>query len=226
MQFEPSRMALVVTDPQNEVLSESGKAWPFVAKTVTQNNTVENMELLMRTAHEAGIPIFVSPHYYYPADDAWMFRDPLGAMMHRNHMFARKSALSLEDFPDSGADWLERLRPLIEHPGTVVVSPHKIYGPETNDLVLQLRKRGITTVFVFGMLANMCVEAHVRELLEQGFEVGVVADATAAASHPEWGEGYEAALINFRFLANEVLTAEKACGLLRRDGLAAKGDRK
>ena len=39
------------------------------------------------------------------------------------------------------------------------------------------------------MLANMCVESHLRELLEHGFEVVVVKDATAGPRHPEWGEG-------------------------------------
>jgi nicotinamidase-related amidase len=29
------------------------------------------------------------------------------------------------------------------------------------------------------MLANMCVESHLRELLEQGFEVAMVKNATA-----------------------------------------------
>ena len=42
-----------------------------------------------------------------------------------------------------------------------------------------------------------------RELLEQGFEVAVVKDATAGPKHPEWGYGYTAALIGvpaFMFL--------------------------
>lgn len=210
-----SQLAFVVTDPQNEVLSESGKAWPFVQKTIIQNNAIANIEALMKAAHALGIPVFVSPHYYYPSDDSWLFRDPLGAVMHENQMFHRKDPLSLEGFRQSGADWLEQLRPYIEHPGTIVVSPHKIYGPESNDLILQLRKRGVSSVLVFGMLANMCVEGHVRELLEQGFDVGVVKDATAAPSHPEWGEGYEAALINFNFLARKVLTTKEALGMLQ-----------
>jgi nicotinamidase-related amidase len=50
------------------------------------------------------------------------------------------------------------------------------------------------------MLANLCVESHLRELLEQGFEVAVVKDATAAPRHPEIGDGYKAALINYGFL--------------------------
>jgi nicotinamidase-related amidase len=39
------------------------------------------------------------------------------------------------------------------------------------------------------MLANTCVESHLRALLEQGFEVAVAKDATAAPKHPEWGYG-------------------------------------
>ncbi len=59
------------------------------------------------------------------------------------------------------------------------------------------------------MSANLCVEAHLRELLEQGFEVAVVRDATAAAQTPDI-DGYAAAVTNFRFLANTVWTTEQA----------------
>ena len=59
------------------------------------------------------------------------------------------------------------------------------------------------------MSANLCVEAHLRELLEQGFEVAVVKDATAAAIHPELGNGYDSAMINFGFLAEAVLTTDE-----------------
>ncbi|MFT7620935.1 MAG: nicotinamidase-related amidase [Myxococcota bacterium] len=56
------------------------------------------------------------------------------------------------------------------------------------------------------MSANLCTESHLRELLEQGFEVAVVLDGTAAAQHPELGDGYAAAVTNVKFLANAVLT--------------------
>jgi nicotinamidase-related amidase len=74
----------------------------------------------------------------------------------------------------------------IEDGKTIVVSPHKVFGPQTNDLVLQLGKRGIRKIILGGMLANMCVESHLRELLERGFEVAVVKDATAGPRHPVW----------------------------------------
>ena len=129
--------------------------------------------------------------------------------MHAIKMFDRKGPLSLEGCEGSGPDWLEQYKKYIEHEETIVVSPHKVYGPETNDLVLQLRKRGIDQVILGGMSANLCVEAHMRELIEQGFEVAVVKDATAAAIVPD-GDGYAAAVTNFRFIPNAVWTTEQA----------------
>ena len=76
-------------------------------------------------------------------------------------------------------------------------------------MVLQLRKRGIDKVILAGMSANLCVEAHMRELLEVGFEVAVVKDATAGARHPELGDGYKAALINYGYMANAVLSTDE-----------------
>ena len=209
MEVVNGRTAVVITDPQNDFLSPKGVTWGVVGKSVTANNTVENIETLFRSAKAAGMPVFVSPHYYYPHDHGWKFEGALERLMHNIGMFDRKGALSVQGFEGSGADWLERYKPYIEDGKTVVTSPHKVYGPETNDLVLQLRKQGIDKVILAGMSANLCTESHMRELMEQGFEVAVVSDATAAAQVEE-GDGHEAALVNFRFIANTVWTTQEA----------------
>ena len=90
-----------------------------------------------------------------------------------------------------------------------------MWGPQTNDLVLQLRKRGIGNIILGGMLANICVESHLREFLEQGFQVAVVRDATAGPRHPVWGDGYQAAMINYQFLAHAVLSTAEAVDRMR-----------
>ena len=206
--------ALVVTDPQNDFLSPDGVTWGLVGQSVTENNTVENIESLFKAAKANDIAVFISPHYYYPTDHGWHFEGTLEKAMHDIHMFDRKGPLDLEGFEGSGADWLERYKPYIEDGATIVASPHKVYGPETNDLVLQLRKRGIDKVILAGMSANLCTESHLRQLLEQGFEVAVVKDATAAAVTPELGDGYTAAVTNFGFMANAVLSTEEAVAQL------------
>lgn len=209
MVLDPERAALVITDPQNDFLSPEGATWSLIGDSVVENNTVEHLKQLFTSAQKNDIAVFVSPHYYYPSDHGWKFEGALEKVMHDIGMFDRKDALSLENFDGSGADWLEELKPFIQDRATVVASPHKVYGPETNDLVLQLRKRGVDQIILAGMSANLCVESHLRELLEQGFEVMVVSDATAAARVPE-GDGYESAMVSFRYLANTVKNTAQA----------------
>jgi nicotinamidase-related amidase len=195
--------AIVVTDPQNDFLSPNGVTWGVVGRSVTQNRTVENLEALFEIADRTGMPMFVSPHYYFEHDHQWQFEGTLETLMHQIGMFDRPSALSLDGFDGSGADWLERYKPYINNGRTVVTNPHKVYGPESNDLVLQLRKAGISKVVLAGMSSNLCTESHMRELVEQGFEVLVVTDATAGAITEHY-DGYAASLTNFRMIASAV----------------------
>jgi nicotinamidase-related amidase len=215
LKVQATDTAVVFIDPQNDVLSEKGANWGAVGASVTENRTVENMERIFKAAKESGYGVFISPHYFYPTDSGWAFNGPLETDEFRTHTFARRGSLTLEGFSNSGADWLDRFKPYIEDGKTIVVSPHKVFGPQTNDLVLQLRKRRISKIILGGMLANMCVESHLRELLEQGFEVAVVKDATAGPRHPVWGDGYQAAMINYGFLAHAVMSTDEVIEVMR-----------
>jgi nicotinamidase-related amidase len=208
--------AVVIIDPQNDVLSENGLAWPLLHESLKEIKTVENIERIFKAAKGLGFEVFISPHYFFPTDEGWKFNGPLETDEANSGLFGRKGRLNLDGFTGSGADWLERYKPYIEDGKTIVASPHRVWGPETNDLVLQLRKRRISKIILGGMLANMCVESHLRELLEQGFEVAVVKDATAAPKHPEWGYGYTAALINYEYLAHAVLTTDETVKAMER----------
>ncbi len=207
--------AIVITDPQNYFLSPNGVTWGVVGESVTANNTVDNIEALFKVAKEKNIIIFVSPHYYYEHDHNWKFEGALEVLMHNIKMFDRTDALSTDGFEGSGADWLDNYKEYISGSNVVVTSPHKLYGPESNDLALQLRKQGYSKVILAGISANLCTESHLRELVENGFEVAVVKDATAAAILPGIN-GYEAALTNFRMIASHVFTTEEVVMELRK----------
>lgn len=208
--------AIVFIDPQNDVLSETGLAWPLVRDSLRENGTIEHMERIFRAAKAEGFAVFISPHYFYPTDHDWKFNGPVEADEVARGFFARTGVLKLDGLDGSGADWLARFKPYIDDGKTIVVAPHKVWGPETNDLVLQLRKRRIQKVVLGGMLANVCVESHMRELLEQGFEVAVVKDATAGPRHPEFGDGYAAAVVNYAFLAHAVLRTDELVAAMTR----------
>ena len=101
MTIDRARTALVLTDPQNDFLSPEGVTWGVVGESVTDNNTVENIEALLKAAKENGIQVFISPHYYYPTDHGWQFEGSLEVLMHNLGMFDREGPLSLEGFEGS-----------------------------------------------------------------------------------------------------------------------------
>lgn len=63
------------------------------------------------------------------------------------------------------------------------------------------------------MSGNLCTESHMRELLEEGFEVAVVKDATASAIIPGLN-GEEAAFTNYEMMASRVFTTAEILPLI------------
>jgi nicotinamidase-related amidase len=208
-ELEKGRAALLIVDPQIDFLSPNGVAWGVVGESVTEHDVVNNLGRLFRAAKAAGMPVVISPHYYYPQDHRWQFEGALEKVMHSIAMFDRPGPHDTDGLDGSGADFMAEYKDYIFDGKTVIASPHKVYGPKQNDAGLQLRKLRVDQVILAGMSANLCVESHMREFLEQGFEVAVVRDATAGAKVPV-GDGYLAALINFRMMANAAWTTEQA----------------
>ena len=114
MKLDLSRTALVVTDPQVDFLHPDGVTWGVIGASVTEHNTVENIETLFKVAKAAEITTAVSPHYYYPTDHGWKFEGALEKLMHKIGMFDRKGALDLDGFEGSGADWMPQYKQYIE----------------------------------------------------------------------------------------------------------------
>jgi nicotinamidase-related amidase len=193
--IDPKMTALMIIDPQNDFLSEKGVVWDLVGDLVVKNQVVEKLEALISKAKEAGVAVVYSPHYYDKEYNAWPNVNFIDRVMFERKMFNRGTW---------GADWHPKLKP---DDDTIVAASHKnLSGFHTSDLDIQLRKRGINTILLAGMSANLCVESHLRDAEEKGYEVVVIKDATAAAGE----DAYKAALTNYGFIAHESITAEEA----------------
>ncbi len=83
-----------------------------------------------------------------------------------------------------------------------------------------MRNRGIDTVVLGGLVANLCVDSHMRAPRENGFRVYVVKDAVAAPG----AEAYKAALVNYGMIANAVLRTDEALRELSRQAFEAPID--
>ncbi len=127
-------------------------------------------------------------------------------------------AISLTADGFRGADFfMSDLKPYIAGDTTIICSPHKRYTPlpRVNDSGRQLRRQRVRQVILGGLIANLPLESHLRDFLEQGFEVAVVRDAIAGPKLPE-GDGYLSALVNFRGIATALWTTEQALNALGR----------
>ncbi len=202
--------ALLITDPQNDFLKEGGAAYALVKDNLNQLGTVENIDALFRTAKKAGLAVFVSPHTYFPHDAKWKDRGPLQNTMKQISMFLVSNPVTYKNFEGSGADFLDQYKKYVLDGDTTITSPHKIYGPDSNDLVLQLRKQGIQNVIIGGLAANLCTDSHMRELIESGFNVIMVKDAVGAPG----ADAYQAALTNYALIANAVFSTDEAINLM------------
>lgn len=208
--FENKNTAIVVTDPQVEFLKPVGAGYGLTKDILEEVNMIDNLAALLKTAKERDFKVFISPHYFYPHDHKWQFGGAGETMMLEQNMFARNDQYS-PVVEGSGADIIEELKPMLDD-DTIITSPHKIFGPESNDLALQLRKNGIDTVVLAGMNANLCVDSHMRELIENGFKVIVATDAIGAPGK----DAYQAAMTNFGFIANQVMTTEEVIDQLNK----------
>ena len=126
---------------------------------------------IFEAAKAAAFGVFISPHYFYPTDHTWLFNGPLEIRRIRAPAPSPAAgALEPGGVHRLGRRLARGVQALHRGRGDGRRQPAQgLRGPQTNDLVLQLRKRGITKVILGGMLANMCVESHLRDLLEQGF---------------------------------------------------------
>ena len=185
-----SSTALVVIDPQNDFLSEGGVVWDLVGDLVVKNQVVKKLKTLIATAKKAGVAVVYVPHYYDKEYQAWGNNNFIDRVMFERGKW--------------GSEFHPELEPDDE---TILCAPHKnLSGFHTSDVDIQLRKRGIDTIVLCGMSANLCVESHLRDAEEKGYEVLVVNDATAAAGE----DAYKAALTNYGFIAHESISTEQA----------------
>ena len=192
LELDLEKTAIFITDPQNDFLSEGGAAWALVGEQVVADKVVEHQVQLLEAAKEVGIPVFYSTHMYTEMDyKNWKSLNAIDKIMFEIDMF-HEGTWGHDFHPD-----------LMPGDNTIVMNSHKgLSNFWTGDAALQLRQYGVETLILTGMSANLCVESHTRDAIENGFDVIIIADATAGAGPL----AKKAALINYEFIAHEVTT--------------------
>ncbi|GAB0172434.1 isochorismatase family protein [Helicobacter trogontum] len=204
MKLQKDSVGLVVVNPQIDFLSPKGIGWSLYGASIKENNTIQNISMLFRVAKALRLPTFVSYVVWNSQDLKILPKTPMKNFVRGTKLaYGNGTGLNANNIEQSGADFLPEYKSFILDNKTILTTPRKDFGLKGSDLTTQLRISGIKQVILCGMDANVHLDSHLRDLLAEGFEVGIVRDATAGAKLPE-GDGYLAGLINFRFIAHEL----------------------
>ena len=195
--FVAAKSALLIVDLQNDFLHLEGA----YARGGQSNDDLGALPAKVLPVAEAirraGGWVVSTQFTLVPGKNAEPFISP--------HLKQLRPFLQMGDLAQGS--WGHAIHPeLLPDENTVVLNPHKgLSNFWTGDAALNLRQNGIETIILYGMSANMCVESHARDAVENGFDVIIVADATAAAGDA----AYESAITNYEFLAHEVVTTKQ-----------------
>ena len=191
MEINAERTALVIIDPHVDYMSPDSVVWDLVGEQVIKTGIVQHLVELRAAAERAGIPVVYSPHWFSHEYESWRHLNKIDRIMFERRMF---------DATGKGSEFMQELVP---GPETIVLSPHKaLSGFWANDITIQLRQRDVQTIILGGMAANLCVESHLRDAAENGFDVIVVKDAVAGPGQA----AMDAAFVNYDFIATQVAT--------------------
>jgi nicotinamidase-related amidase len=168
-----------------------------------ENNMLENLRTVVRTAREAGIGIFHVPHHRWQSGDYinWKYPSPYQLGAAERQAFAKYTW---------GGIFQDDFKVL---PGDIVATEHwASSGFPNTDLDQQLKRNFKEKIILIGLLANTGIEATARIGMELGYHVPVVRDATAARSH----EALHAALnIDGPTYAHEILTTVEVASAIK-----------
>lgn len=187
--------ALLVTSAQKDLMTENGKAWGFTKESIQQNNVVSNIEKVVKKAREIDLTIIHSP----VAFDYEALKDfnPL------NNIQSVIIENKLLEMNTTGSEFIDEASPLSNE--TVLPFRQGFSSFWTKTIQSKLEEMEINNLYIVGMLAEGCVESHVRDATENGYRTNVITDAIGSTSL----ELLDASLKTLALHTSSLMTTEK-----------------
>ena len=206
--IDVTETALMVIDMQNYNVKDKTGIFSDVTKMVEANQVIDNITKVIKAARQIGIPVFyVRTIRRKDGTDTWK---PLITDLVLEGLWpaAEKSAeLFMEG--TSGADFVDELRPAAED---YVIEKRRISSFYQTDLELLLRRRGINTIILTGVVTSGCVEAAGRDARDRDFNVIYIEDCCGDRTK----EAHEFPFRNYFHRHGRVRTSEEVIAAILR----------
>ena len=166
------KTALLVIDMQNDLIKAKEEPFNAVTKMVESKGVIRNTAKVIAAARQVGMPIIFIGHVHRK-DNADVFPTITDLMLQGLVPPLREAMVE----GTSGAYFVDELKPL---PADHVVWKRRSNAFYNSDLELMLRRQGIDTVIITGVVTNGCVANTVRGAQERDLHVIVLSDCCAA----------------------------------------------
>lgn len=166
------KTVLLITSAQADLLAENGKAWGFTEASEKLNHIRNNLKTLVEEARRRKIPIIHSPvGFDYVAMKEF---SPLNAIQNVivQHQLLEQGSPGCEFIPESTPTKEEVVLPFRQGFSAFWAGSIQKY----------LEQLEVGTIYIAGMLAEGCVESHVRDAAENGYKTVVITDAIGSTS--------------------------------------------
>ncbi|MGC4127260.1 cysteine hydrolase [Enterobacter cloacae subsp. cloacae] len=185
-----SQTALIVVDIQNEYYA--GKDFRGQMVIPDGDKVLKNSQKLVNYAHQKGMQVYFVRHIA-PKDSPLFAEGSVYAQFHKD------------------------LQPSAQDTIITKATPSSFVG---TDLDAQLKKKGIKTVIVIGLMTHMCISSTARDAVPLGYSVIIPEDATATRDLDD-GQGgvvdhktlQRAALAGVADVFAEIMTTEDVIAL-------------
>ena len=169
--IDVKKTALLVIDMQNDLIKVKEEPFNAVTRMVESKGVIENTAKVIAAARQSGMPIIFIGHVHRE-DNADVFPTITDLML--QGFVPPPRAAMVEGTP--GAYFVDELKPLA---GDHIIWKRRSNAFYNSDLELILRRRGIDTVIVTGVVTNGCVANTVRGAQERDLHVIVLSDCCA-----------------------------------------------
>ncbi|RAL61088.1 hypothetical protein DID88_010429 [Monilinia fructigena] len=194
------KTAIILIDPYNDFLHPDGKAYPRLAESLADTNTIFHLQNLVTTARAQKIPIYYGLHQQVKLGflAGWSHPTLMQEIQRENKTFEEGSW---------GVEIYKGLEPDVQGNGTCfLVSIGCSSSFQNTDLDYQLKQRDVTHLVFGGLTANTCLESTARYAYELGYHVTMLKDATAGFTTMAKDAATD---LIWPLFANEVLTVEE-----------------
>ena len=200
MSLDPSTVALVLIEYQNEFTSDGGVLHGAVADVMKSTGMLANTKALVDAARAKGVAVMHAP-ITFAEGYGELTRHPYGIL---------KGVVDGKAFIKGswGAAIIDSLAPA--KTDIVIEGKRGLDTFASTNLDFILRSKGIKTVILGGFLTNCCVESTMRTAYEHGFDVITLTDCCAATSQ----EAHDNAIKMDYPMFSKPMTSKEALALL------------